>query len=192
MRFATCFLVLLAGVTPAFGQARTEARTGIASNVTQPKYRLVRTEGTKLLITEYEQDGDFYVVTDTNDKTSRHFIKSVKRIEPLTEAEIAEFDRQQDTSQAHSSSPTPRTTARVASPRTARTTARKSYSASGTGNSSRSETTASTAPPTQPTPPTQDAAAGTTATGIPLHVGPRGGVYHISKGGNKVYHSKKK
>jgi hypothetical protein len=29
---------------------------------------------------------------------------------------------------------------------------------------------------------------GFTATGIPLHVGPNGGVYHFSSGGNKEYH----
>lgn len=33
---------------------------------------------------------------------------------------------------------------------------------------------------------------GRTPTGIPLHMGPRGGVYHFSKSGRKVYHSRKK
>ncbi len=33
---------------------------------------------------------------------------------------------------------------------------------------------------------------GTTPTGIPLHVGPRGGIYHYSKNGNKVYERKRK
>lgn len=33
---------------------------------------------------------------------------------------------------------------------------------------------------------------GTTATGIPLHVGPRGGVYHYSSSGRKVYERRKK
>ena len=43
------------------------------------------------------------------------------------------------------------------------------------------------------TPPaTASASPGTTATGIPLHVGPRGGVYHYSASGKKVYQRKKK
>jgi hypothetical protein len=33
---------------------------------------------------------------------------------------------------------------------------------------------------------------GTTPTGKTLYQGPRGGIYHISKSGKKVYHSKKK
>jgi hypothetical protein len=35
--------------------------------------------------------------------------------------------------------------------------------------------------------PSGDTASGTTATGIPTYVGPRGGVYHYSKSGKKVY-----
>ena len=33
--------------------------------------------------------------------------------------------------------------------------------------------------------------SGSTATGIPTYVGPRGGVYHYSKNGNKVYQKRK-
>jgi hypothetical protein len=33
---------------------------------------------------------------------------------------------------------------------------------------------------------------GTTPTGIPLHMGPRGGIYHYSKSGKKVYERKRK
>ena len=49
------------------------------------------------------------------------------------------------------------------------------------------------APATPASPPVADRApigetpSGTTATGIPTYVGPRGGVYHYSKSGNKVY-----
>jgi hypothetical protein len=39
--------------------------------------------------------------------------------------------------------------------------------------------------------PSTSASPGTTATGIPLHVGPRGGIYHYSKSGKKVYQRKK-
>jgi len=35
--------------------------------------------------------------------------------------------------------------------------------------------------------PSGDTPSGTTATGIPTYVGPRGGVYHYSASGNKVY-----
>ena len=31
---------------------------------------------------------------------------------------------------------------------------------------------------------------GSTATGIPMHMGPRGGMYHITSGGNRSYHSR--
>ena len=41
-------------------------------------------------------------------------------------------------------------------------------------------------------PPSSSTSLGTTATGIPLHMGPRGGVYHYSKSGNKVYQRKKR
>jgi hypothetical protein len=34
--------------------------------------------------------------------------------------------------------------------------------------------------------------AGRTPTGLQKYVGPRGGVFHYSKNGNKVYHSRKK
>jgi hypothetical protein len=37
------------------------------------------------------------------------------------------------------------------------------------------------------TPASSETSYGTTATGIPTYVGPRGGVYHYSKSGNKVY-----
>ena len=33
-----------------------------------------------------------------------------------------------------------------------------------------------------------DVRVGATPTGLPLYKGPRGGVYHVSKGGRKVYH----
>jgi hypothetical protein len=39
---------------------------------------------------------------------------------------------------------------------------------------------------------TESAYPGTAPTGIPLHVGPRGGIYHYSKNGNKVYERKRK
>lgn len=39
--------------------------------------------------------------------------------------------------------------------------------------------------------PSGEAVTGHTATGIPIHTGPRGGRYHYSKNGNKVYERKK-
>lgn len=37
----------------------------------------------------------------------------------------------------------------------------------------------------------KETSVGTTATGKQLYVGPRGGVYHISPSGKKVYHKRK-
>jgi hypothetical protein len=45
---------------------------------------------------------------------------------------------------------------------------------------------------TDPPPSFLSSSPGYTATGIPLHVGPRGGVYHYSKSGKKVYHSRRR
>lgn len=52
--------------------------------------------------------------------------------------------------------------------------------------------TARTAPRKDPPPSYFSGSPSSTATGIPLHVGPRGGVYHYSKSGKKVYHSRKR
>jgi hypothetical protein len=41
-----------------------------------------------------------------------------------------------------------------------------------------------------PPPSSTSSSIGTTATGIPLYMGPRGGIYHYSKSGKKVYQRK--
>ena len=52
--------------------------------------------------------------------------------------------------------------------------------------------TRTNAPTTQQAGPRGDTPTGqTTATGMPTYVGPRGGVYHYSKNGNKVYEKHK-
>ncbi len=67
MKSSACLVLLLTGVSPGSGPSGAEARTGSASNVTRPQFRLVRIEGTTLLITESEQAGDLHIVTDTDD-----------------------------------------------------------------------------------------------------------------------------
>ncbi len=46
--------------------------------------------------------------------------------------------------------------------------------------------------PDQKAVPSSEMPVGTTATGIPLHVGPRGGVFHYSTSGKKVYERKRR
>ena len=47
-------------------------------------------------------------------------------------------------------------------------------------------------PPAARSTPTDGASTGTTATGLPIYTGPRGGQYHISpKSGKKVYERRK-
>jgi hypothetical protein len=53
--------------------------------------------------------------------------------------------------------------------------------------------TASDSPPSDPVPSMSDSGAvGTTATGKPIYEGPRGGLYHYSKSGKKVYEKRRK
>ncbi len=156
-----------------------------------PAYRLTRTGGEVVYIVSYVKKGQFYHVTDGRGKVTQHFVGSVKSIEPLTEqeAKLAEGGTGADAAPDLGSSagsadipydlPSARTTARytprTTSRTTARTGARRSYSLD------------------DPLPALDLSASniGTTATGIPLHMGPRGGIYHYSKSGNKVYQRKK-
>jgi hypothetical protein len=155
-----------------------------------PAYRLTRTNGDVLYIVSYEKKGQFYVVTDTEGRVTQHFVGSVESIKPLSEEEAGSAGEGDNSSYSsgpgstrHSGSffgpssartsakSTPRTTAR----NRARTTARRSYNY----------------PDYLPFLDMSASNIGTTPTGIPLHMGPRGGIFHYSASGNKVYHSRK-
>jgi hypothetical protein len=182
-------------------------------------WRLTRRNGYVYLISQYIEEGKFFVVLQTSGARSSHLIESVARIEPLTRAEL-------DAAMANDESPTTRgayaarTSART-SPRTsARTTARApepppapapvatAAPASDipseriedikpdpprTYGANPPRTYRAPAPDPTPPPPVEASSSslGTTPTGIPLHMGPRGGIFHYSKSGKKVYQRKK-
>jgi hypothetical protein len=76
--------------------------------------------------------------------------------------------------------PVPRTEYRSSAPTKYRSSARKKYRTVDQRSSDREATV-----------PTSEAAFGTTAAGNPTFVGPRGGIYHYSASGNKVYQRKR-
>ena len=76
--------------------------------------------------------------------------------------------------------PTPRTEYRRSATTHYRTSARNKYRAVDRGSGYVDQTA-----------PASGTAFGTTATGIPTYVGPRGGIYHYSASGNKVYQRKR-
>ena len=178
MVFIRSVLILVSLTAPAFGQARTEARTSIVGNVTLPAYRLTRTDGSVILIVSYVKKGLFYVVTDMRQHSTQHLIESVKSIEPLSQEEMdkasADLDQPSAVAPEYSARTSPRIEARTTARRTGRRYARKD---------------GIKLPPSIPVESNSTSAAslGTTATGIPLHMGPRGGIYHYSANGNKVY-----
>ena len=148
-------------------------------------YRMTRRNGDVYLISRYLEEGNFFIVHDLDGKKSSHLVDSIARIEPLDAAELT-------AASANYSSPGARKVESFARSE-ARTSARTTVRSSARGV--KKEEYIPPAPP--PDPPEErpvvrpSYSAGTTATGIPLHVGPRGGIYHFSKNGNKVYQKRK-
>jgi hypothetical protein len=213
MRWGWVIVWLLMGQGTVIGQ-RTDARTSALRDATLPVYQLTRIGNQVYYIVSYEKGESVYDVTETNGRVSRHYISSVKKIERLTPEEIQKYSDDLDKPEAVAVTPSVRTEPRVG----ARTQARTSFSessasgglgpsfsagpavstetakaglskASGTGPGSARDPQASLVP--RFVDQSQDN-AGFSETGMPLHVGARGGIYHYSKNGNKVYHSRKK
>ena len=128
-------------------------------------FRMVR-DGAVYLLREHRKEGKNYVVRDVYGKVTSHLIASVTSIEPLTGAQLDE--------------------------------AMVGYETPGTRNKDKPKAK----PPTvfvtpemirefsiqPPPPPVARSSSDQGSSGQTLHTGPRGGVYHISKNGNKVYH----
>ena len=180
---------------PTFAQVRTDARLSASPDVTLPRFKLTRTGGQVYYFVSYEKRPPMYLLVDTKGKRSTQAIASVAKIEELTEEEIAALSNKVDETGSVEPAPLARTSARISSSSRARTAA-PSYRKPGF-SSPRSTNVESVAPPRSTNvesvaPRIEGDGTGYTPTGIPLHTGPRGGIYHISKNGNKVYHSRKK
>jgi hypothetical protein len=186
MRYLLVFLLASTFADHTFGQSKSSspaAKTAPAVTKVAPAgYRMTRTDGNVYLLKSYKQDGRFYTVTDINGKVTTHLIESVLSIRELSEEKldeaVATYEPPGVSARASSST---RTSARTSSRSKARTTAR----------------IPDPVPVPKPDPPpssytsADSSSLGSTATGIPLHMGPRGGIYHYSKNGNKVYQRKK-
>jgi hypothetical protein len=160
-------------------------------------YRVTRKRGEVSEVVKITEKKPWYYFTDGSGKMSSQLIESVAKIEPIMQADIeaasgsaiktsdpklasggaikAKENNQDDQSQRESELYESRSAARITGRTKARTTARQ-YSQQ----------------PTSTFVDQSQSNSGYTATGIPLHTGPRGGVYHISSGGNKVYQSRSK
>lgn len=188
MRYACLFL--LASMCPcaqAFGQARTEAKITARPDLTLPNYRVTRTSGKTFLIVSYTKSGQWYTFLDIHEKKTNNLASLIEKIEPLPEGEaIALIDKAdsagEDSRTSSSRGPRvqARTEARTSPPRGKSQNRQTTSEAGGTDDS--------------PSPASFSSggySSGTTATGLSLHTGPRGGVYHYSANGNKVYQRKK-
>ena len=190
MRFVLALLLGLALASPSFGQSKSSGSPP-APAAGAPGYRMTRRDGHMYLIKRYMKQGTFYVVTDINGKNTSHLIDSVASIEPLTKEQLAEEGPHYETPGASKGPESARISARTSARTTARTKARAQ-------DPEPKELEFSSIPDIPPARPaassdsfTSSSGPGTTATGIPLHVGPRGGIYHYSKSGKKVYEKRK-
>lgn len=188
MRWFVLGLLLLPIVSqPARAQVRTEARGSVSEDLTLPRWKVTLRDGRVFLAVEYVTKGTWHVFTDIKGNKSTFAASAVKSIEPLPEAEAEQL--------LDEAPPEKLTSPRNVGPRVeARTDARVVFRGSA-------RITPPVRKPRRPPPqmPSQPyipeyvpSSAGYSATGLPLHVGPRGGIYHISKNGNKVYHSRSK
>lgn len=172
---------------PAYGQSRTEARKSAVPDLLLPRYRVEPKADEPYVVHDYEQKGEWYVFTDVHGRKSTYPASSISRVVPLEPHQsVAIVDA------SPSTSGTGHATARTRSGMSIRI-----------GPRIEARTQARLKPPPRKRrapvlpPPAWNpfvgfgAGAGYSATGIPLHVGPRGGVYHYSANGNKVYHSRK-
>jgi hypothetical protein len=185
MRFVCTLLVMLGLSGQAAGQVRTEARTTWQGDISLPHYRMIRTNGQILYLVDYEKKGQFYFVTDTRRKVTQHFVGSVRSIEPLSKAEAIKVADQLSEPGSSTYLPTPRTMPRNKAREAPRT-------ASGLFVKTPPLPRRAPDPEPVPSPLSDDSSSlGYTPRGFALQMGPRGGIYHISKNGNKVYHSKK-
>lgn len=169
MRAFFLVFALTASAVPASGQT-SSASTPKGQGVSL--YRLTRKDGSVSYLTEYHKKGYFYVVTNLDGKVTQHNVDLVAKIELLTgeEANAIRSGGAGEKSEPGSEAPLARYSARTQARTQARTAPRRRYYAP------------------QPDPvPYSPWSMGATPTGLPLYMGPRGGVYHYSASGNKVY-----
>jgi hypothetical protein len=203
MRWCVVLAMLLV-CPPAYGQ-RTEAKRSVGGELLLPKFRVVRLDKPTLYVVSHELMGTYYKLVDVNGKQITLNVETVIGIFPITEEEA---ERVADEAKTRASAPlevatrgprvaartTPRTFARTASPGTEETDPEihspSTTKPSGNFPRPRKRRYASTSWWSPGFVDQSNWNYGTTATGIPLHVGPRGGVYHITSGGNKAYHSR--
>lgn len=141
-------------------------------------YRLTRKDGAEYVITTFKLDKGNYVVTDVRGKVTQHIAQAVASIEPIADDQVETASHSYEAPGSWNPGKTsPRSSSRTSARTSARTSSKpkrrasvydydwsSAYAAAGAG-----------------------AGLGTTPTGIPLHMGPRGGIFHYSASGNKVY-----
>jgi len=174
MRFIFAIIIVSATLSGAcHGQTRTEARTDAKPDIDLPKHRVTTTRGEVLNVVSYTKKEPWYSLVLPNLKKRQVLISSVQSIEGLSEADaIASTDESGESSAADSADHGPRIEARTVARRSP-PRRRPRFSADYMSSPM----------------PSGGLTGGTTATGLPLYMGPRGGIYHISSGGNKVYQS---
>ena len=162
-----------------YSAARVEAesepaKSDMLSGLLLPRYRVTRTGGQTLLATAYTKVPPWYVFTDLRGKKINNLVASVETIESLTPAEAAaeaEKESRRTVTIAERVGPSPRIEAKIEARSAARLEARMR--------------------PPDPFPVATfsgSSGGGARWSGGGVHVGPRGGVYHYSASGNKVYH----
>lgn len=125
-------------------------------------YRVTRTGGQTFIASSYVEQKPWHIFTAPGGKQSRHMSSSIASIVKLDSA-----DAKKAAGEAID----------VESRNQARTVAR-----------TRARVAARTAPPAPPVVESDDSGGG---YGSGTHIGPRGGVYHYSASGNKVYSKRK-
>ena len=160
-------LALLCGVADAQQAKKPPTADGDVLEGDTACFKLTKSDGSTLKVLAFEKVGHFYKITDAAGAVSQLFETSVKSIRAQKAAECEAFV---EISPAASSSEhlagLARTSAREKARSAARMEARTTFS------------------------PAFNSGAGFTSGGSELHVGPRGGIYHITSGGNKSYHSR--
>jgi len=197
MRHPIAFLLALLLAAPCLGQARpTRDEVGAVPAA----FRLTKHDGSVVMLARYRVDGRYYVGTDVHGTTRQFYVDNVKSLEPLDGPPAASPELP-----VAEATPSARTTARTAPRTTARTTPRESppatFEAPAIGLPDAGPPAARPSPgsSTSSRPPAEEEdrparasgshyAGYTTATGIPMLTGPRGGTYHLSKSGKKDYH----
>jgi hypothetical protein len=157
-------------VEPETVIAPIETRTFEGAGQNVPRARVTRKGNLIFYVASYTRNKDWYTFVDTKGAKRTQLASSIERIEDLTPAEAFRLVAAPPEELSPHATRVP-TGPRVAARTRYRSAARQDLYAAQEAMLNQSMSN-----------------IGYTPTGIPMHMGPRGGIYHISSGGNKVYH----